>query len=145
MELRIEALLEKYWAGNTSLQEEKEVKEYLQKHQQGTPLAHYATALHESSQMEPNKVFRHPGKKQRRTWLSIAASITLVVSVAFWVLKDAQKQYEYVIEDPQEAYEMTRKALFVVSTTLNKGASYSEPLTKINKAQELIKETKNKK
>lgn len=145
MESRIEELLTKYWEGNTSVQEEKLLKDYLRKNQLGTTLSQYSNELHKTTNMEPPSSFKHPGKKQRSTWLSIAASIMLGVSVAFWVINDAQQQRDYVIEDPEEAYLMTRKALFMVSATLNEGASYSEPLTKINEVQDLIKETKGKK
>ena len=74
--------------------------------------------------------------------MSIAASIMLGISVATWVINDARKQREYVIEDPQEAYEMTRKALLMLSSNLNEGVAYSEPLKELNAAQELISENK---
>ena len=145
MESRIEELLNKYWQGNTTLQEEAELKNYIQKSEIGTPMAQYVAQLKKQQQVLPNRAFEHPGKKQRQTWLSIAASLVLGISVAFWVLNDAKSQREYVIEDPQEAYEMTRKALFMVSATLNEGAAYSQPLSKINEAQDLISTTKDEK
>jgi hypothetical protein len=140
---RIDELLEKYWQGETTLQEEKELKEHFKASGDVSATSQYMNMLSHSGQKESNKPFTHPGKKIRQTWLSIAASIVLGVSVAFWVLNDARNQREYVIDDPQEAYEMTRKALFMMSATLNEGASYSQPLTKINEVQELIKETKD--
>ena len=145
MESRIEELLEKYWEANTTLQEEEELKTYFSKNETESPTAQYVAHLNELQEVQPKRSFTHPGKKHRQTWLSIAASITLGVSVAFWVLNDAQRQREYVIDDPQEAYEMTRKALFMVSATLNEGVSYSDNIAKIDEAQELIKESKTDK
>jgi hypothetical protein len=140
---RIDELLEKYWQGETTLQEERALKEHFDAADEHSLVSQYMNGLKPENQPKATKSFTHPGKKVRQTWLSIAASIVLGVSVAFWVLNDARNQREYVIDDPQEAYEMTRKALFMMSATLNEGASYSQPLTKINDVQELIKETKD--
>ena len=56
------------------------------------------------------------------------------------VFQDTKKQREFAVEDPQEAYEITRKALLMVSSGLNEGKTYSKEITRINKAQEIVLE-----
>lgn len=138
MESRIKTLLEKYWEGDTSLQEEKELKEYFAGQSSQSPLSDYFTRQLQEGQRASKRSYRHPARIQRQTWLSIAASIALGVTVALWVLNDAKNQREYVIEDPQEAYEMTRKALLMISENLNEGAAYSTSIKKINEAKSLV-------
>ncbi|MFT5570259.1 MAG: hypothetical protein ACI9RP_002311, partial [Cyclobacteriaceae bacterium] len=79
---------------------------------------------------------------QRQTWLSVAASILIGLTVGIWVLTDARNQRDFIEDDPQKAYEMTRKALMMMSTNLNQGAEYSASIKKINVVQDLISDKK---
>ena len=142
---QIDALLEKYWNGETSLQEERILKEHFKKDLSNTSNAQFFNMLSKEQKRDTSKRFVHPGKSSRQTWLSLAASLLVGVSVAFWVINDARKQREYVIEDPQEAYEMTRKALMLVSRNLNEGAEYSKSISNIEKAKTIISEKKDDK
>ncbi len=138
MESRIEDLLAKYWEGESSLKEESRIRDHFRNNPSLTPEGRYFATLNEKRQ--GTNSFKHPGKFQTRTWLSIAASLVLGLSVAFLVIQDARKQREFVIEDPQEAYEITRKALLMVSTSLNEGTAYTGELKNLNEAEKIVKE-----
>lgn len=138
MESRISGLLEKYWEGKTSLTEEEEIHRYFKENPHLTAEGMYFQNLQKMKSVKSTKNFSHPEKKIQRRWMSVAATIILGITVAFFVIQDARKQREYVIEDPQEAYEMTRKALMMVSSGLNEGAEYSTELKKINKAEKIV-------
>ncbi|MFY0685600.1 MAG: hypothetical protein JXQ90_00470 [Cyclobacteriaceae bacterium] len=136
MESRIEELKSKYWEGNTSQDEELEIIQY---YQQNPSLTHEGKYFATLSKMKVSKrSFQHPGKSQQRTWLSIAATITVGIIVAALVIQDANKHQQFMVEDPQEAYEITKKALMMVSSSMNEGATYTSEIKKINKAEDII-------
>lgn len=136
---QIDELLARYWDGETTLQEEAQIREYFQRQPSLTPDGRYFRELNLRREIEPGEI-RHPGRIQRRAWLSIAASVTIGLIVAVFVIHDARQTRDFVVDDPQEAYEITRKALFMVSSTLNEGSTYSNELKKINKAEKIVNE-----
>jgi len=139
MESRIKELLNKYWAGETSLQEEAELKQYFKENPSLTGEGQYFREVNQFKS-KPKVKFSHPGKKQNRARWSVAAAITVGLMAAVLVIQDARKQQEFAVEDPKEAYEITRKALLMVSSGLNQGKTYSKEITKLNEAEDLIME-----
>lgn len=139
MESRIKDLLEKYWAGESTLQEEAELKAYYREHPSLTSEGKYFRELRHMQSPAQVK-FSHPAKAGRKARWSVAAAVTVGVLAAMLIIEDARQQRQFVVEDPQEAYEITRKALLMVSSGLNEGKSYSKELVNINKAQVLITE-----
>lgn len=140
MESRIEALREKYWKGETTLDEEQELKTYFKENPALSNEGKYFYALGKKQQVNPPATFRHPGKSARRAKWSVAAAVIIGLMAAVLVIQDAKNQREFVVDDPQEAYEITRKALLMVSSGLNEGKTYSKELTNINKAEEIIQD-----
>jgi hypothetical protein len=76
----------------------------------------------------------------------LAACLVLVVS-AVLVLRNRKTETQAVqqteqdtFDDPQKAYEETRKALLLVSVQLNKGKSYAGEIRKINEAEALVRQ-----
>ncbi|MEQ9307125.1 MAG: hypothetical protein RJQ14_24640 [Marinoscillum sp.] len=139
MESRIKELQEKYWAGETSIKEEQELKSYYKANPSLTSEGRYFHSLNIMKQA-PDVNFRHPKISTWKSRWSVAAVITVGIIAAALVIQDARKQRDFVVEDPQEAYEITRKALLMVSSGLNEGKAYSQEIKNINKAEELIKE-----
>lgn len=137
MESRIKKLSEKYWAGETSLEEEAELKEYYKQNPSLTQEGQYFRQV-KQLQNEPNIRFSHPAKIGMRARWSVAAAVTVGLIAAVLVLEDARNQDQFAIEDPQEAYEITKKALMMVSSGLNEGKKYSKEITKLNEAEELV-------
>ncbi|MCP4459181.1 MAG: hypothetical protein GY816_14340 [Cytophagales bacterium] len=135
-------MLEKYWAGNTSLQEEEEIKLYFKENPSLTPTGLFFRSLKKSAELESKKPFAHPKKRLNRTRLSVAATIVIGIVVGGIALQDANRQNNFEIEDPQEAYEVARLALMKMSSSLNEGSAYSGELKKLNKAEQKLKKEK---
>ena len=128
---KIEDLLEKYFQGETSIAEEKELKDYFsspnvaQHLEQYKPMFGYFSQVKEqkSTQTIPLKT-----KKRNVAWLSIAASVVVLLGVGtyFYVSEKnaapAVAQTELVTyDDPEEALAATQKALALLSSNVNVG------------------------
>lgn len=139
MESRIDELMEKYWAGTTSLQEEEEIKVYFKENPSLAPTGLYFRSLKKSAEVESKRRFVSPKKRFTKSRFSVAATIAVGIAVGAIALQESNKQNQFEITDPQEAYEITRKALMQMSSSLNEGQTYSGELKKLNKAEELLK------
>jgi hypothetical protein len=128
---KIEDLLEKYFQGETSIAEEKELKDYFsspnvaQHLEQYKPMFGYFSQVKEqkSTQTIPLKT-----KKRNVAWLSIAASVVVLLGVGtyFYVSEKnaapAVAQTELgTYDDPEEALAATQKALALLSSNVNVG------------------------
>jgi hypothetical protein len=139
MDLQTEKLLEKYWRGETSVAEEKMIKTYYQQYPDESIEASYFEKLNTEASKKPGRSFEHPGIKKRRIWLSVAAAILIgLISIPF-IINSEKSPEPYAVEDPMEAFEVTRASLQMVSNGLNKGKIYSKELTKFNEAKQIIK------
>lgn len=139
MELRIKGLLEKYWQGNTTVEEEKLIKDYFKNNPDKTTEGLYFEKIKSVKHSLPQKSFEHPGRRIRRVWLSSAAAIIILLVSIPLVFNNQSQQDRFAIEDPAEALEITRASLQRVSNGLNKGKTYSNELVKFNKAKTIIK------
>lgn len=137
MESRISLLMEKYWRGETSLKEEQEIREYYQTNPSLAAEGSYFRQLQERRELKMDAQAFKP-RSMSGTWTMVAATIVGIIA-AVLVFQDAKKQREYVVDDPKEAYEITRNALLMVSSGLNEGQVYTSQIHKINKAEEIIK------
>ena len=128
---KIEDLLEKYFQGETSIAEDKELKNYFsspnvaQHLEQYKPMFGYFSQVKEqkSTQTIPLKT-----KKRNVAWLSIAASVVVLLGVGtyFYVSEKnaapAVAQTELgTYDDPEEALAATQKALALLSSNVNVG------------------------
>lgn len=139
MESPIDKLMEKYWTGTTSLQEEENIKGFYKKNASLDPMGMYFRSLKKSREVESEKPFSTPKNYLMRKW-AVAATILIGIAVGAVALQDANKQNDFEIDDPEEAYEIARTALMKMSFSLNEGSTYSGELKKINKVEELLKE-----
>jgi len=137
MESRIDLLLKKYWSGETSIDEEAELKDHFKENPAITTEGQYFRGLQKMKEID-NTEFQHPSKSSQRTKWSVAAAVTVGLITAATVFQDAREQRQYVVDDPQEAYAITKKALLMVSSGIKEGKQYSKQITKINKAEELL-------
>lgn len=139
MESQIKGLLEKYWQGETSVEEESLIKKYFIQHpHQSAENLHFENISKEKSKYS-HSTFEHPGRKIRRVWLSVAAALLLLLITVPFVFNNQADQDQFVVNDPTEALEITRASLRMVSDGLNKGKSYSNELAKFNDAKQIIK------
>lgn len=165
---RIEALVNKYWEGETTVAEERELKQFFHSHQAKDlpePLREVASlfqyyvaeenkqplgAAFDQQLLDQLRARPFTNAEGQRSWylnlLKLAACLFLVVS-AVLVFRNEQRKARAqqrlaelgTYEDPQQAYEATKKALLLVSAQLNKGKTYTVEITRISEAEEVVK------
>ena len=161
---RIDILLNKYWETETSLEEEKELRDFFANHADESKWAHeaalfrYFEETRNSGQLgeffdhrileEISKEENNVGKgKVRQLWLNIgkvAAVILILVSAVYVSVVDFKDKKEEIselgtIEDPQKAYEETKRALMMISQSMGKGTSQAQKVSIFHEAQETVK------
>ena len=126
-------LTDKYWRGETTVEEERLVKAHFAKSKDLSPTAKYFQSIHQQQQVKAEGLSWK--KRGNFTRFSAAATIVVGLIVAFLTIDNNPKKTQYVVEiqDPQQALEITRNALMMISGGLNEGKQYSEELKKINK------------
>ena len=127
---KIEILLEKYFQGETSIAEEKELKNYFslpnvaQHLQQYQPLFGYFSQVKEQKSTQEISL---QTKKRNVAWLSIAASAVVLLGIGTYYISKkntapAVAQTELgTYDDPEEALAATQKALALLSKKVNVG------------------------
>jgi hypothetical protein len=125
MKSRIEELLHRYWEGETSLEEEKELKKILRESEGYDQEKTYFGIWEEFRKQDPTRV-SVPTSKAKKTknlsWLAWAASLALIIS-SVWVWQD------YVEKKEQEqAYYEVMEALALIQSNLEKGRAQMKPL-----------------
>ncbi|UMB54574.1 hypothetical protein MKD41_03670 [Lutibacter sp. A64] len=118
MELaNIEKLLEKYLDAETSIAEEKELKNYFLSDNVAPHLQEYQAMFGYFSTSKNERFTKTIQLKRKKTnwkWLSVAASIVLLVSVYTGYQNNQQKKAEKI-------YAETRMAFGMLAANLNKG------------------------
>ena len=141
MELhKIELLLEKYFQGETSIAEEKELRAYFassdvaQHLEQYRPMFSFFTheKNHKSKQQVPLK-----SNKRYAGWLSIAASVVVLLGIAFaWDQNQETDLGTY--DNPEAAFRETQKALSLLSGNVNKGIESVQYVQEYENSKNLI-------
>lgn len=126
---RIEKLLEKYFEAETSIAEEKELKDYfassnvVQHLEQYQPIFGYATQA--KQEQFTATIPLNTQKRKRVVWLSVAASVAVLLGVGFFTFNHYNNQPvsgEYgTYDDPEVAFRETQRALDLISKSVNKG------------------------
>ncbi|MEO0469313.1 MAG: hypothetical protein AAF206_06830 [Bacteroidota bacterium] len=134
----IEKLLHKYWQGESSQEEEKQLRELLQR--DDTPeeywkyremFAFYETESGKKRQKKQG-IFFFLGKTNRRLWqigISVAAAIVMLV----YLNLDQPPQEKTTFSDPEVefAYEETKKALMLMSQKMNGSKKHTRKIRKV--------------
>ena len=129
MELdKIENLLEKYFAGETSIIEEKQLKDYFSSSQipqhleQYKPLFSYV--IH-TKQEQFNSIIPFKTKTRTRSlWISGVAIVLVLVGVGVFTFSNHNNSKASNLgtcDDPEVAFRETQKALTMISEHVNKG------------------------
>lgn len=133
MELdKIENILEKYFEGETTIAEEKELKEYFSSPNVAQHLEQYKPMFGYFSQAKEQKsTYEIPlqTKKRNVAWLSIAASTVILLGIGTYYFASEQNTTTAVAsqtelgtyDDPEEALKATQKALALLSNNVNVG------------------------
>jgi uncharacterized linocin/CFP29 family protein len=125
---RIENLLEKYFDGETSITEENELKKYFSSSNVAPNLEQYKPLFVffiENKKETLTKKVNLISTKRNTTWLSIAASIVILLGVSSYMYFNVNEVKENkelgTYDDPKEALEATQKALAMLSNHVNTG------------------------
>ena len=126
---RIEILIEKYFEGETSIAEEKELKAYFSSSDVAQHLEQYKPIFGYFSQAKQEQftasIPLKSGRKQKRlAWLSVAASVVVMLGIGFFAYQNTSEPTQEnlgVIDDPEIAFKETQKALALISKHVNTG------------------------
>lgn len=159
---KVEALLKKYWDGDADQSEELELKKFFSS---GEGASHadavYFQYLDKKGTQNPirnefdEQILQQisessdSGKSRSlsfRYWY-VAASLAVITSVGIIFKSEifkAEVKPEVVhidtFEDPEKAFEETKKALLFLSSKLNQSNEYAAQLSKFEKGQEVLKQ-----
>jgi len=142
----IKKLLEKYYEGDTTLEEEAVLRDYFNNEDVPEELriyqAQFAFYQKEKDIMFDNYGFEFPdvNKSHRRKkviyWIpAAAAAVLLIISLIIMLPQNpfSKKRSNIItVSDPDSTYMITKYALYTVSENLNEGFSQLEKLQYIN-------------
>jgi len=139
-------LLEKYWAAETTPEEEAQLRAAFQKEDKSAYAA-YFQFLHAESAQEmaaPVAPIRQTRVVVLRRAMSIAATVLVLVVAGFMIQRTMMKDGNHIsadsYKDPMEAYEEAKQALLLVSEKLNSSRELAgEQLAKTQPYIEIIK------
>lgn len=153
-----EKLLEKYWNCDTSLEEEKELREFFrgpvpENMNEVAAMFRYFDSQQKQQLTSPDfdatlkkkiKQHRPEGKVVKLVYFysRIAAGLLVVVVATYFVRQEVRKAYPPEIadtySDPKLALEETKKALLMISKGFNKAQKEAGKIKVFNEAEEKI-------
>ncbi len=145
-DLRI--LLQKYEEGETSLQEERDLKKYFSSEEVPKEFIAYKSIFNfsvESRKIEFSKDSQLKSTPKRKwAYAGVAASILIIMSFLFYddlTNKKLEDQNLGTIEDPEQAYLKTKETLQMVADVFSDGREDLKYLKEFNKTKnKFIKE-----
>lgn len=143
---KIEILIEKYFQGETSIAEEKELRSYFSSQDVAPHLEQYKAMFGyftEAKQQEFTQKIPQQTKKRKVMWLSIAASIVVLFGMAAFFIIDNDNQTATQnelgsYESPEQAFRETQKALALLSSNVNVGIESISYVQEYNNSKNLI-------
>ena len=135
MELdRIEKLLEKYFEATTTVEEEKQLRDYFSKDSVAPHLEQYAPMFNYFSIAKDERFTKQVPLKPRvsyHKWISIAAVAVIAFGIFFGNDYREQKEAEY-------AYNETKKALNLLAQNLERGTEKVAYLNEFEQTKQKI-------
>jgi len=123
----VEQLLEKYFQGETTIAEEKQLKAYFSSNDVAPHLAKYQSLFgyfetQKGTQFE-QKFPLQPKKQNTVKRIGIAASFVVFFGLATFYFYPSESKHEDLgtYDNPEEAFVATHKALLMVSEQVNVG------------------------
>ena len=146
---KIEILLEKYFEGETSISEEKELRAYFSSSDVAThleqykPLFVYFSETKEEKSREVLPGFKTVRSKKRSfTGMYIAASVLVLLGIGTYVYNRdnmvSEKQELGTYDDPKVAFKETQKALALLSIHVNTGIESVQLIHEYDNSKEKI-------
>lgn len=144
MELnKIERLLEKYFEATATAAEEQELQAYFLQDTVAPHLQEYQSLFRYFANERTETLYKTLSLKPRRNrilfWrgFSIAATVLLLASI-YIVTIPVKKPNSVAINDPEQAYRETQKALNLIAQTLHKGTDKMAYLNEFEKSKNKI-------
>ena len=137
MEQDIDKILENYFEGETTLEEEKLLRTYFcsadvaEKHKDFIPLFRYQIAEREVKSARQVQV-----PSRRNYWWAAATCLAMAVGLTVVLNRPAEDLGTY--DNPEEAFRETQKALNLLSTNVNKGVESVEYLKEYEETRKTI-------
>lgn len=147
MELhKIEILLEKYFEGETSTQEETLLQQYFSSPDVAPSLEQYKGMFGYFSKAKEQQfkqvVPLQPRKRKAVTWLSIAASVVVLLGVGTFAYNTMQTEIPKddlgTFDDPETAFRETQKALDMLAGHVNTGVESVEYINEYEAQKNLV-------
>ena len=142
---RIEKLLEKYFEAETSIAEEKELKDYFASSNVAQHLEKYKSIFGYVVQAKQEQfkatIPLKTRKRKNVVWLSVAASVVVLLGVGLFTFNtyNQPKQSDYgSTDDPEVAFRETQKALAMISEHVNKGIGSMKYLNEYEQSKNKI-------
>lgn len=135
----IKKLVDKYWEGTTSLEEEQQLRAYFngkqvdKRLQSVQPLFVFFKQEQEKTSQRPLSFLEVVQQRPKRMWSLVAASVAILITAAAWLYQQQQlpqpsnlavqetSLHKDTYEDPEQAFQEAKQALMLVSKGLNKG------------------------
>ena len=142
---KIDTLLEKYFEGETTIAEEKELQSYFsgsdvaQHLEQYRPMFGYFTQARE--QQFERAVPLHPRKRKAVAWLSVAASVAVLIGIGTFAYNNMQNQPKQDLgtyDDPEVAFRETQKALDMLAAHVNTGVESVGYINEYEQSKDLV-------
>lgn len=144
MELHtIEKLVEKYFSGETSIAEEKQLKDYFSSPDVAPHLEQYRAVFGYFRQAKQEQFTKtvplQPRKRSYVVWITVAASVAVLLGT-FYIMnqKPEQPQDLGTFDNPELAFEETQKALNMVSENVNEGVKSINYVNEYNQTTKTI-------
>jgi len=150
---KIEEILNKYLEGESTLEEEMILKEYFSQadlpaeHREMKELFQYfaqanqEAAPHFDVSAELNSLVENEWKKETRnrfrqviTWASSAAAVLVLSFAIFQYMNKPEVIIKDTYKDPKLAYAETKRALLLVSRTMNRSTTSLKYLSKVDQS-----------
>ena len=149
MELdKIETLIEKYFDGETSITEEKQLKDYFSSPDVAQHLDHYKPMFGYFSSAKQQRFepivpqfpkARNP--KRKLAWLSVAASVVVLfgAGITYFNYENTAPSDDLgTYDNPEVAFRETQKALSLLSTNVNTGIESVQYIQNYEDSKNLI-------
>ncbi len=137
---QVKRLLDKYWDGESSLEEENALRQYFTHGDVAEPFKVYEPLFAFFSDARsvkmngtiPAIIHTSKTRKMYSAWIRAVAAIAVITIGAFYFLQTNGTQtvsphaYEDTYEDPELAYQEFKKAMMFVSEKMNKGVNTAQ-------------------
>lgn len=140
---KIEILLEKYFQGETSIAEENQLRDYFSSSNVAQHLEQYKLLFKYFGQAKEQQLEQEiPPQTKKRivTWISIAASVVVLLGVGTYVYfnTNTSNQDLGTYDTPEEAFVATQNALAMLSNHVNVGIKSVEYVQEYENSKQLI-------